>query len=163
MHLAIFHGTETKLQKRNERSLNKSRSHNPSEHAEEYLEALWISEEKGKPIAKISGIAKRLALAPPSVVEMLKKLNEQDLVQYHPYRGVRLAKSGRVLARRVVRHHRLVEVLMKQTLNIRVDENVACGIEHHMTGEFTRALCSLLGHPRRCPHGNLIPMGDCCS
>lgn len=127
------------------------------------MEALWISEEDGISIAKISWVAKRLGVAPPSVVEMFKKLNEQDLVKYHPYRGVRLAELGRVIARRLVRHHRLIEVLMKQTLEIDVDENIACGIEHHMTGEFTRALCTLLKHPRKCPHGNLIPTGNCCS
>jgi len=94
---------------------------------------------------------------------MYKKLAEQGFVKYYPYRGVRLAKKGSVIARRVVRNHRLIEVLMKQTLTIDVDENIACGIEHHMTKEFTNALCTLLNHPIKCPHGNTIPAGSCCS
>ena len=137
-------------------------SRNTSESVEEYLEALWISEEGGKHIAKISWMAKQLSVAPPSVVEMLKKLKERGLVIYHSYVGVDLTKSGRVIARRMVRNHRLVELLMKQALSMDVDEGIACGIEHHMTGEFTNALCTLLGHPRKCPHGNLIPKGNCC-
>ena len=135
---------------------------NSSANVEEYLEALWISEEGGKPIAKISWVAKQLCVSPPSVVEMFKKLKEQDLIKYHPYKGVCLAKLGRVIARRVVRNHRLVELLMKQTLGMDVDEGVACGVEHHMTREFTDALCTLLGHPRKCPHGKIIPAGSCC-
>jgi DtxR family Mn-dependent transcriptional regulator len=94
---------------------------------------------------------------------MFKKLKEQDLVKYYPYKGVHLAKLGREIARRLLRHHRLVEVLMNQTLGIDVDEDIACGIEHHMTEEFTSALCTLLRNPRRCPHGSLIPTGSCCS
>jgi DtxR family Mn-dependent transcriptional regulator len=64
-------------------------------------------------------------------------------------KGLGLAEAGRTIARRTVRNHRLVEFLMKQTLNIDADEGIACGVEHHMTEEFTDALCSLLGHPRR--------------
>jgi DtxR family Mn-dependent transcriptional regulator len=138
------------------------RAHNTSENEEEYLEALWTFEERGRTIAKISSIAKQLGVTPPSVVEMLKKLTKRELVIYHPYRGVQLTKMGRGIAKQVIRNHRLIEVLMKQTLDIHVDENVACGVEHHMTDEFTRALCILLGHPRACPHGNRIPKGNCC-
>lgn len=134
-----------------------------SEHVEEYLEALWISEERGQPIAKVSWVARKMDVAPPSVVEMYKKLANQNLVKYYPYRGVRLSKMGTIIARRVIRNHRLVETLMKQTLNINVDENIACGIEHHMTNEFTDALCTLLKHPKKCPHGNAIPTGSCCA
>jgi DtxR family Mn-dependent transcriptional regulator len=83
---------------------------------EEYLEALWMSEEQSTPVARVSWVAKRLQVAPPSVVEMYKKLAEQGLVTYYPYRGVKLRDAGRAIARRVIRNHRLVEVLMKTTL-----------------------------------------------
>jgi DtxR family transcriptional regulator, Mn-dependent transcriptional regulator len=39
---------------------------------------------------------------------------------------------------------------------------MVCGIEHHMKSIFTDALCILLRHPRNCPHGNIIPQGNCC-
>lgn len=133
-----------------------------SESVQEYLEILWISEEDGNTIAKVGWLAKHLDVTPPSVVEMYKKLEERGFVKYYPYRGVKFVEPGREIAKRVVRNHRLVELLMKQTLNIDVDEGIACGVEHHMTMEFTDALCSLLGHPRKCPHGNLIPKGSCC-
>ena len=145
-----------------ERTAKKQSPLTASENVEEYLEALLVSEEEGRPMAKVGWVARRLGVAPPSVVEMLKRLEERGLVRYSPYMGVGLAEAGRVIARRIVRNHRLVELLMKKTLNIDVDEGIACGVEHHMTEEFTDALCSLLGHPRKCPHGNDIPKGRCC-
>lgn len=144
-------------------NLTKRSQPSVSENVQEYLEILWISEEAGKSIAKVGWLAEHLGVKPPSVVEMYKKLEERGFVKYYPYRGVKFVDKGREIAKHVVRNHRLVELLMKQTLNIDVDEGVACGVEHHMTEEFTAALCSLLGHPRRCPHGNLIPMGSCCN
>lgn len=134
-----------------------------SESVQEYLETLWMAEEEGNHIAKVSWLAKRLNIALPSTVEMYKKLVERGLVKYYPYRGVKFRDAGRKIAKRVVRNHRLVELLMKQTLNIDVDEWIACGIEHHLTEEFTDALCILLEHPRKCPHGKLIPKGNCCN
>lgn len=133
-----------------------------SESVQEYLEILWLSEEDGHSIAKVSWLAKRLDIAPPSAVEMYKKLEERGFVKYYPYRGIKFLDAGRKIAKRVIRNHRLVELLMKQTLNIDVDERIACGVEHHLTEEFTEALCILLEHPIKCPHGNLIPKGNCC-
>ncbi|KEQ55759.1 DtxR family iron dependent repressor protein [Marine Group I thaumarchaeote SCGC AAA799-E16] len=43
-----------------------------------------------------------------------------------------------------------------------IDEEMVCGIEHHMNKQFTNALCIMLNHPRKCPHNNEIPMGECC-
>jgi DtxR family Mn-dependent transcriptional regulator len=143
--------------------LNQQVQFNTSENVEEYLEALWLSEEKGHPIAKISWVAKQLAVAPPSVFEMFKKLESRGLVQYYAYKGIRMTDTGRHIAQRVVRNHRLVEVLMHTTLRMDVDEPVACGIEHHMSEQFTDALCTLLNHPNTCPHGNTIPPGRCCN
>jgi len=41
-------------------------------------------------------------------------------------------------------------------------EAMVCGIEHHMNKQFTDALCTMLKHPRKCPHDHDIPMGQCC-
>lgn len=143
--------------------LSQSSQSERSENVEEYLEALWMSEELATPVARVGWVAKRLHVAPSSVVEMFKKLAEQGLVTYYPYRGVKLRDAGRTIARRVIRNHRLVETLMKTTLNTPLDEDVACGLEHHMTDEFADALCTLLNHPSQCPHGHPVPKGNCCT
>ena len=148
---------------RNHRLLNKRLHLNTSENVEEYLEALWISEELGQSITKIGWVAKRLHVAPSSVFEMYKKLEARGFVNHHPYKGVEMTEAGRQIAQQVVRNHRLIEILMNQTLNMPLDETVACGIEHHLTPTFADALCILLEHPRICPHGNAIPYGKCCS
>lgn len=137
--------------------MNKLSPVDVSESVEEYLEALWVSEEEGKSITKIDRVAKRLNIRPPSVVEMCRKLEKQGFVEYYPYRGVQLLETGRKIAQRVVRNHRLIELLMKKTLNIDIDEDLVCGIEHHMNEEFADALFILLGNPRKCPHGKDIP------
>jgi len=138
-------------------SLKKWLAVDVSESVEEYLEALWVSEEGGKSITKIDWVAKRLNIMPPSVVEMFRKLEKQGFVKYYPHQGVQLLDSGRDTAKRIVRNHRLVELLMKKTLNINIDEASVCGIEHHMNEEFANALSMLLGNPRKCPHGKDIP------
>ncbi len=137
-----------------------------TESVEEYLEALFILEEKGKKIAKISEIAEELKVTPPSAVEMLKKIEKEGLVDYRARKGVTLTKKGRKLARRIIRNHRITELLLTEILSVDIDdglhEGMVCAIEHHITDEMADAVCTKLGHPRICPHGNSIPKGKCC-
>ena len=51
---------------------------------------------------------------------------------------------------------------MDSALKVEIDEEMVCGIEHHMNKQFTDALCTMLKHPRKCPHGHAIPYGECC-
>src|SRR3972149_5656851 len=62
----------------------------------------------------------------------------------------------------MMRNSRLLEVLMNSALKVEIDEEMVCGIEHHMNKQFTDALCTMLKHPRKCPHENEIPRGECC-
>lgn len=73
--------------------MNTRLQHNPSENLEEYLEALWISEERGQPMAKISWVTKWLGIAPSSVFEMFKKLEARGFVTHYPYQGIQLTAS----------------------------------------------------------------------
>ena len=133
-----------------------------SENMEEYLEAIWISEEGGEKLAHIKWVAGHLGISAPSAVEMLKKLEKEGFVVYRARQGIQLADKGRKIAQRIIRGHRLIEVLMKEELKTEVCEETVCGIEHHMDEKFMNAICTLLRHPRACPHGNLIPKGKCC-
>ncbi|HET6517024.1 MAG TPA: metal-dependent transcriptional regulator [Nitrosopumilaceae archaeon] len=132
-----------------------------AEHVEMYLKAIWHIKEKGDDV-KISTIAKMLNVRQPSVVQMLKKLNEQKLVNYNKA-GVTLTEDGETIGASMMRNSRLLEVLMDSALKIDVDEEMVCGVEHHMNKQFTDALCTMLKHPRKCPHGNEIPKGECCT
>ncbi|MCH2404657.1 MAG: metal-dependent transcriptional regulator [Nitrosopumilus sp.] len=130
------------------------------EHVEMYLKAIWHIKERGEDV-KISTIAKMLNVRQPSVVQMLKKLNIKNLVNYNKA-GVKLTEEGQAVGANMMRNSRLLEVLMETTLKVEIDEEMVCGIEHHMKKEFTDALCTMLKHPRKCPHEREIPMGECC-
>jgi len=133
-----------------------------SEHVEMYLKAIWhIRERKEK--VKVSSIAKILNVRQPSVVQMLHKLNDANLVKYVKGNAVmKLTTEGEKIGEQMIRNTRLLEVMMKEALKIEIDEEMVCGIEHHMKEIFTDALCTLLKHPRSCPHGYDIPFGNCC-
>jgi len=132
-----------------------------SEHTEEYLEAVWLLEATESPV-KITTISQRLNIAPPSAVQMLKKLEAKGYVKYKVREGVILTRKGKKIGQQMVRNGRLIERLMADSLGIEADPKIACGIEHHMTEEFADALCILLKHPEKCPHGQDIPKGKCC-
>jgi len=132
-----------------------------SEHIEMYLKAIWYIRERGEPV-KVSSIAKVLNIRQPSVVEMLQKLNDTNLVDYKKGSLVQMTSQGKRIGKQMIRNTRLLEVLMKDALQMEIDEEMVCGIEHHMKNIFTDALCTLLKHPRKCPHGYTIPQGQCC-
>ena len=132
-----------------------------AEHVEMYLKAIWHIKERGEDV-KISTIAKMLNVRQPSVVQMLKKLNTQDLVTYNKA-GVKLTEAGEKIGSSMMRNSRLLEVLMDSALKVEINEEMVCGIEHHMNKQFTDALCTMLNHPRKCPHDHDIPKGECCN
>jgi len=132
------------------------------EHIEMYLKAIWHIREKKEQV-KVSSIAKILNVTQPSVVQMLHKLNDSNLVEYKKGNTImEMTLEGEKIGERMIRNTRLLEVMMKESLKIEIDEEMVCGIEHHMKDIFTDALCTLLKHPRKCPHNFDIPMGNCC-
>jgi hypothetical protein len=78
---------------------------------------------------------------------------------------VHLTETGSRRARDVIRRHRLAERLFTDTFAIEDAEAhvQACRFEHIITPELDQRICSFLGHPKTCPHGNAIPPGECCS
>jgi len=131
-----------------------------AEHIEMYLKAIWHLKERGQGV-KISTIAKMLNIREPSVIQMLKKISEQGLIIYNK-NGITLTESGQKIATTMMRNSRLLEIMMENSLKIKIDEEMVCGIEHHVNKQFTDALCTMLNHPRKCPHDHEIPIGECC-
>jgi len=131
-----------------------------AEHTEMYIKAIWHLKERGEQ-CRINSIAKMLNIREPSVIQMLKKLSEQNLLVYNKA-GIKLTESGQNIGTTMMRNSRLLEVMMENALKMKIDEEMVCGIEHHMKKQFTDALCTMLNHPRKCPHDNIIPLGECC-
>lgn len=94
-----------------------------------------------------------------SVSEMINKLGEEKLVAHTPYQGIQLTSAGRKKAAILVRNHRLWEVFLVQCLKYPADavHQEAEKLEHALTPEMAKRLSAMLGEPRYCPHGGVIP------
>ena len=93
---------------------------------------------------------------------MLQTLHKQGLVEYAPYKGVRLTPAGLRSAVELLRHHRLLERFLTDTLQFSPsDAHVeAERLEHVISEEFEARLAAFLQHPTTCPHGAPIPNPD---
>src|SRR5258708_13121421 len=84
------------------------------------------------------------------------------LVEYQKHQGATLTKDGRKAALEVIRHHRLIETWLVQTLGYSWDEvhEEAERLEHLISEDFERRIAAAMGHPLRDPHEELIPTAD---
>jgi DtxR family Mn-dependent transcriptional regulator len=100
-----------------------------------------------------------MGVTPASATNMIKKLAARDLVLYEPYHAVRLTPAGEQLALEVLRHHRLVELFLCETLGMPWDQVhvEAHKLEHVLSDNVERYLTSFLGDPTEDPHGDPIP------
>jgi putative ABC transport system ATP-binding protein len=133
------------------------------------LEQIWVFGEEGKP-ARVdalhaTGPAGTLPLVTDeSPTRILTRMSELQLVKAENGH-VQLTDAGTRRARDVVRRHRLAERLFKDTFAVDDSEahNQACKFEHIISPELDQRICTFLGHPKTCPHGNPIPPGRCCN
>ena len=134
----------------------------PRKSVEDYLKAVYDLSKNGTPVST-NEISHALKVAPASVTEMLKKLSENNYLQYSPYHGTTLTSQGLRIAQKTVRKHRLLERFLYDTLKIDKLKvhNQACEMEHSLSDEAEESLCRLLNHPDRCPDdGKAIPPCD---
>ena len=126
---------------------------------DEILEFIWIGKEGG------SVKREDLLKVPTTEVteDYIERLYQDDYI-YEVKGEINLTEKGVNVARRLVRAHRLTERLFMDVLEMEKDsmELDACSLEHCLSQEATEAICTLLGHPRECPHGRQIPQGECC-
>lgn len=135
----------------------------PSLTVENYCKAilqLGLPEEEGW--VATGQVATHLGVSPGTVTSMLKALAESQLVEYRPYEGVRLTTSGRSLALRMLRRHRLIELFLVKTLGLTWDEvhEEAEHMEHAVSDRLIDRIDEYLVHPDYDPHGDPIPAAD---
>ena len=106
-----------------------------------------------------TAVAREMGVSPASASAMVKKLAALTLVEHAPYRGVTLTPDGEQVALEVIRHHRLLELYLAQTLGIDVDEvhDEADRLEHALSEELEARIDEALGYPTHDPHGDPIP------
>lgn len=135
----------------------------PSLTVENYVKAIYQMAQNAADGAVATGqISAALGVLPGTVTSMLKTLDESNLATYTPYEGVRLTHSGRALALRVLRRHRLIEQFLSQTLQLSWDEvhEEAEHMEHAVSDALVDRIDAFLGHPSTDPHGDPIPKAD---
>jgi DtxR family Mn-dependent transcriptional regulator len=125
---------------------------------QDYLKEIYKIQASGER-ATTTAIARRMGVAPSSVTSMLKKLAALGLVEHAPYRGVELSEAGSKIALEVIRHHRLLEQYLAETLGLGIDavHAEADRLEHVISEELEARIDEQLGYPTHDPHGDPIP------
>ena len=126
---------------------------------EEALGVIWTSIQRGEDnFEEVSKTVKQ------GVDENI--INELLNGKYITKEGnkIKLTDTGEDLGKQLTRRHRLTERLLADVLDFnRQDiEKIACDLEHNLSTDLADSICTLLGHPKQCPHGNPIPEGNCC-
>jgi DtxR family transcriptional regulator, Mn-dependent transcriptional regulator len=123
---------------------------------EEYLEILWYMKERNSTLldelkAEVGGNFRT------DLIDELRKEGSVDAADDY----VALTEKGTEYTRQLIRSHRLAERLVHDVLGVEYEKD-ACEFEHIINIDLVDSICTLLGHPRECPHGMLIPEGECC-
>jgi DtxR family Mn-dependent transcriptional regulator len=127
---------------------------------DEYMEALWyLSEEEDSSIDQLKKYVKEIYSA-----EVVSELQKLGFINVENEDKIELTSKGYDLSKQIVRCHRLAERLLADVLGMKPKETEkgACEFEHVIVPEIADSICTLLGHPRECPHGLKIPEGSCC-
>ena len=128
---------------------------------EDYTKAIYALEREGEGTVTTNALAERLGVTPASASGMAKRLVEFGLVDHRPYKGIALTDDGRRVALEVLRHHRLLELLLAD-LGVPWDRvhDEAEVLEHHISEELETLIAARLGNPTHDPHGHPIPSAD---
>jgi DtxR family Mn-dependent transcriptional regulator len=132
-----------------------------SSAVEDYAKAIYALQH-GDEAVGITAIAQRLGVTPASASGMVRKLDELGLVTHERYRGVRLTEHGTRLALEMIRHHRLLELYLAESLGVPWDRvhQEAEVLEHVLSEELEALIAAKLGNPTHDPHGDPIPDAD---
>ena len=125
---------------------------------QDYLKEIYKLQHGDRRVS-VTALAKEQGVATGSASEMVKKLAALDLVDHQPYQGIRLTAAGEKVAVEVIRHHRLLELYLAETLGLAVDDvhAEADRLEHVISEELEARIDKSLGFPTHDPHGDPIP------
>jgi DtxR family Mn-dependent transcriptional regulator len=130
-----------------------------SSAVEDYAKAIYALQMRDDQPVSTTALAERLGVTPASASGMVKRLGELGLVSHRRYHGVRLTDAGRRVALEVIRHHRLLELYLVESLGVpwdRVHEEAEV-LEHVLSDELEELIAAKLGDPTLDPHGDPIP------
>ncbi|MGZ4296858.1 MAG: metal-dependent transcriptional regulator [Solirubrobacteraceae bacterium] len=126
---------------------------------EDYAKAIYALQERDNQPVSTTALAERLGVTAASASGMVKRLGELGLVSHRRYHGVLLTDAGRRVALEVIRHHRLLELSLVESLGVpwaRVHQEAEV-LEHVLSEELEELIAAKLGDPTHDPHGDPIP------
>ncbi len=128
---------------------------------QDYLREIYKLGADGARVS-VTALSKRLGVAPASASAMVKKLAALELALHEPYHGITLTAAGERVAIEVIRHHRLLELYLAETLGVEIAEvhDEAERLEHVISEELEHRIDRALGFPTHDPHGDPIPNAD---
>jgi DtxR family Mn-dependent transcriptional regulator len=134
-----------------------------SSAVEDYAKAIYALQARAAGVAvTTNALAERMGVTAASASAMVKKLDGLGLVTHQPYRGVQLTPRGQKVALEILRHHRLLELYLAESLGVpwdRVHEEAEV-LEHVLSEELEELIAAKLGDPTHDPHGSPIPTRD---
>jgi DtxR family Mn-dependent transcriptional regulator len=138
-----------------------SRGSEISDAVENYAKAIYALEQREDTVTT-NAIAERMGVTAASASGMVKKLDGLGLVSHQPYKGVKLTDAGERVALEVIRHHRLLELYLAESLDVPWDRVHAEAevLEHVLSEELEELIAAKLGNPTVDPHGDPIPTAD---
>ena len=128
---------------------------------QDYLKEIYKLGSEGED-ASVSALARRQGVSAASASAMVKKLAALDLAEHQPYGAIALTPAGERVALEVIRHHRLLELYLAETLGVDVEDvhDEADRLEHVISEELESRIDRALGFPTHDPHGDPIPNAD---
>jgi DtxR family Mn-dependent transcriptional regulator len=135
-------------------------THGATVAQEEYLEIMYWLEEAGLPMTG-ANVARAMHLSPPTVHEMIQRLERDGFVTRADDRSLVFTDDGREQARTMVRRHRMIERFLTDVLEIPWDEvhEEAERIEHAMSPVLEERMTAAIGDAKTCPHGHPLVEG----
>ena len=129
---------------------------------QDYAKAIYALQTRGGGAVSTNDLADRMDVTAASASGMVRKLDDLGLVTHEPYRGVALTAAGERLALEVLRHHRLLELYLAESLDVPWDRvhDEAEVLEHVLSEELEELIANKLGNPTHDPHGDPIPTRD---
>ena len=129
-----------------------------TESIQHYLREIYKLGQADGPVS-VTALARAQRVSPASASAMVKKLAALGLAEHARYRGVSLTPAGERVALEVIRHHRLLELYLAETLGLAVDDvhEEADRLEHVISEELEARIDRALGYPTHDPHGDPIP------
>jgi DtxR family Mn-dependent transcriptional regulator len=129
-----------------------------TEAIEHYLREIYKLAASGEPVS-VGALAKAQEVSAASASAMVKKLTALDLVEHPSYGAIALTPAGERVALEVIRHHRLLELYLAETLGVSVEDvhDEADRLEHAISEELEARIDQVLGYPTHDPHGDPIP------